>query len=61
MKTVDYEFEIDWKVITPFGEQGVITMLAYDDGGEKYYVQTKSTSGWFKEKQLKDIDQPTVL
>lgn len=52
MKTVEYKFDMDQKVRTPFGDEGIITMLAYDEGGNKYYVQTASTSGWFKEGQL---------
>jgi len=51
MKTVDFKFEIDDQVMTPF-EPGIVTMMAFDEGGQKYYVQTKSAPGWFKEGQL---------
>ncbi len=51
--TVTFEFNIDQRVITPFGEDGIIAMLGVDDGGNQYYVKTKSQSNWFKEKELK--------
>jgi len=52
--TVDFKFVIDQRVTTLFGEEGVITMLAYDDSGVGYYVKTKEhNDNWFKEKDLK--------
>lgn len=53
MKTVNYLFDVDDRVITPFGEDGIITMLGFDEGGNKYYVQSKDSNAWFKEGQLK--------
>lgn len=52
MKTVEYKFDMDDAVSTPFGEAGIVTMLGYDEGGNKYYVQTANSAGWFKEGQL---------
>lgn len=52
MRTVTYRFDIDEMVKTPFMDEGIVIMLAFDDGEQKYYVQTKRNSGWFKEKQL---------
>jgi hypothetical protein len=51
MTTVEYKFDIDQKVNTPFG-LGIITMLGYDEGGAKYYVVTGSNSAWLKEALL---------
>ena len=56
MKTVQYEYDLDQKVKTPFGEEGLISMLAFDDGGNCYYVKTAKDSNWFKEGQLSKAD-----
>lgn len=50
---VDFEFDIDEKVITPFEEKGIISMLGFDEGGKRYYVLTKLNSQWLKETELK--------
>lgn len=50
----DFEFDLDQKVVTPFGDDGLIEMLGFDDGGRKYYVQTATNSNWFKEGQLQE-------
>ncbi len=52
--TINFKFEMDQKVKTPF-EDGIIEMLGYDDGGVKYYVTTKSNGAWYKEKELNAI------
>ena len=49
---VEFKFSLDQKVTTPFGESGLISMLAVDDGGNTYYVKTKNGADWFKESQL---------
>lgn len=49
---VEFKFNLDQRVITPFGEEGIVTMLGVDDGGNKYYVQTKSEAQWHKEKEV---------
>jgi len=50
---INFEYELDQKVITPFNEEGIITMCGFDDGGNQYYVKTKSQSQWYKEKELR--------
>lgn len=52
MFTVDYKFTLDQRVITPFNEMGIISMLGFDEAGNQYYVKGKSESNWFKEKDL---------
>lgn len=52
---VEFKFIIDQIVITPFDEKGIVTMLGFDDSGQVYYVKSKSSSEWFKEKELKYI------
>jgi len=49
---VEFEFGIDETVETPFGDRGIVTMLAVDDSGKVYYVKTANNSQWFKEKEL---------
>lgn len=55
--TVSFAFHLDQKVRTPFGEQGLVSMLAYDESGKVYFVKTRSTSNWFKESQLQPDHQ----
>ncbi len=50
----NFSFGLDQKVITPFGDNGIVEMLGFDDGGRKYYVQTATVSNWFKECQLQE-------
>ena len=56
MKTVEYQYDMDQKVKTPFGEEGLVSMLAFDDGGNCYFVKTAKDSNWFKEAQLTKAD-----
>lgn len=49
MVELKFEHGIDKRVLTPFGEEGIVTMLGFDDGGKHYYVKTKLTSSWYKE------------
>jgi len=51
-RNVEYKFDLDQPVVTPFGDDGMITMLGFDDGGPTYFVRTKENPGWFKEKHL---------
>lgn len=37
-------------------DQGLISMLAFDDGGNCYFVKTAKDSNWFKEAQLIKAD-----
>jgi len=50
--TVNFKFVVDQRVTTPFDEKGIVTMMAYDDGGILYHVKSKSSSNWFKENEL---------
>ena len=52
MKTVNFKFNIDDQVLTPFGDEGFIEMLGYREGGPCYYVQSQIKGEWFKERQL---------
>ena len=52
MHEVSYRFNVDDRVVTPFGDTGIITMLGFDDGGNQYYVKTKLDSQWYKERDL---------
>lgn len=56
MKTVEYKYDIDQKVTTPFGEDGIVSMLGFDEAGNQYHVKTANDSQWFKEKQLTGTD-----
>ena len=51
--TVIFTFNVGDYVITPFGDEGIITMAAVDREGRTYYVQTKDTQQWFWEDLLK--------
>lgn len=56
MKTVEYKFDLDEKVeCIVTGEMGVVGMLGLDDGGVQYFVKTKTSSNWWKEKQIKKV------
>jgi hypothetical protein len=51
--TVNFKFEIDRKVkIEKLGITGIVSLCGYDDGGVKYYLETPSGGGWFKEALL---------
>ena len=50
---VKFIFRMDETVITPFGEDCIVSMLGYDDGGQQYYIKTKDGANWFKEDQLR--------
>jgi hypothetical protein len=56
MKRVEYKYDIDQKVKTPFGEEGIVSMLGFDEAGNQYHVKTANDSQWFKEKQLTETD-----
>lgn len=49
---VTFKFTIDQNVTTPFGEPGIVSMLAVDSSGINYFVKTKVGGDWFKESQL---------
>ena len=52
MRKLEFKFDIDQEVVTPFGDKGLITMLGFDEGGNKVFVQTATDGAWFKEKQI---------
>ena len=52
MRTVDFKFDVDDEVVTPFGDDGIISMIGVDEGGNMYYVKTAKNDNWFKEVQL---------
>lgn len=52
MERVTFKFDLDQAVKTPFGDDGIVTMLGRDDGGNCYYVKTAKFSQWYKEKEL---------
>jgi len=53
---VEFGFSIDQKVFTPFGDEGIISMAAVDDGRNiQYFVKARAESNWFKEGQLKAV------
>ena len=54
MKTIHFKFELDQKVITPLGDEGIITMCGLDYEGNTYYVITKQMSTWYRESLLKN-------
>ena len=53
MKEVLFKYDLDQRVVTPFGDAGLIQMLGYDDAKEQYFVKTKDNSQWYKEDQIK--------
>ena len=52
---VHFKFNMDQRVITPFGEEGIVSMLGVDNGGNQYWVKAKSNSQWFKENELTEV------
>ena len=51
---VTYKFTLDQKVVTQLGDEGIITMLGFDEGGQRYYVETRNNSSWLKEAHLNE-------
>lgn len=37
---VEFKYELEQRITTPFGKDGIITMLGFDDGGIQYFVKT---------------------
>ena len=51
--TVDFGFEIDQRVITPFGKNGIVSMCGVDDNRQKtYFIKTDTGGDWFAERFL---------
>lgn len=49
---VTFKFSLDQPVMTPFGDQGIVSTCGVDDSGVVYYVKTATGGNWFKESQL---------
>lgn len=49
---VTFKYEVDQEVVTPFGENGIVTMVGIDGEGIQYCVKTAKTQQWHKEKEL---------
>ena len=49
-RTVEFKFDIDDEVVTKFGDEGVVTMLGFDEAGIQYCVKTNKGNEWYKEK-----------
>jgi hypothetical protein len=55
--TIDFKFEIDRKVkVEKLGITGIVSLCGYDDDGVKYYIDSPSRGGWFKETLLTDAE-----
>ena len=51
---VEFKYELEQKLTTPFDDVGIVQSRAQDDGGIKYYLQTKLKGCWYKESELKE-------
>lgn len=51
-RPVTFKFDLDEVVVTPFGDRGIVSTQAVDDGGILYFVKTAAGGNWFKEGQL---------
>jgi hypothetical protein len=51
---IDFRFSVGQKVTTPFGEVGIVRMVAADSEGKQYSVLTKQGQPWFLEKELSE-------
>jgi hypothetical protein len=54
VKTVEFVFGINDRVIDPLGGEGIISMAALDDGEKKtYFVKNGGGGTWWNESDLK--------
>lgn len=52
-----FKFELRERVLTPFGEKGMVTFCGVDRGGNRYLVEMpKARSDWFNEEDLKRVE-----
>ena len=49
---VTFKYALEQKVVTPFGEPGIVKMVAVDETGQLCYVKTAGGGNWFKEAEL---------
>lgn len=55
-EVVDFLFEVEQTVLSPFGDVGIVQMQGKDNGGKKYYVITAASTGnWYSEYQLSAV------
>ena len=47
-----FKFQIDQRVMTPFGRDGIVVSAAVGRAGNSYYVETEQGGSWFYEDQL---------
>lgn len=52
MREVKFKFDLDQKVHSELAGNGVVGMLAMDDGGVTYYVKLKVGDRWMREREL---------
>jgi hypothetical protein len=54
---VEFEFAVDQKVTTVFGDIGIVKMVALDDTAcKKVFVQRSTDCQWFKENELTPVE-----
>jgi len=57
MRTVEFKFDVNERVITAFGNVGIVDMLAVSESNTiSYYVRTATGGQWFKETELMPAD-----
>lgn len=56
---VEFRYAVGQEVRTPFGEAGIVRMIAVDREGKQCSVQTKSQHTWFPEEELSPVE-PTA-
>jgi hypothetical protein len=47
-----FEFKLQQRVTTPFGDLAIVKTCAVDDGGINYYCTTQAGGNWFREAEL---------
>ena len=52
MRTVEFKFDLDQRILTGFGDKGIIESLSLQEGGINYYVKTNQGGMWWKESDL---------
>ena len=53
--TIVFQYGLEQRVVTPFGRNGIVTMLGVDHSGNVYYIQTEQGGDWYQEKDLKPV------
>ena len=54
MKTVNFKYDINDKVVTLLGDKGIVEWLCVNDSNTiQYYVKTSNNNDWFREDQIK--------